>query len=153
MNEKENLLRTIRFETPEYIPMTFAINDACWNHYDHDVLFDLMNSHPLLFPDFKRPAGNYQPQYLVNGIDRIADKFAGKVCVDLDIDRKNITFSGTPARIDALIREEIEKIGSNHGGLMMVYSLYPGIPLDLKPNLCNNYARSHPWIIDDSLEA
>ena len=326
-------MRTISFETPEYIPMNFVINDACWNYYDHNVLFDLMDSHPLLFPDFKRPAGNYQPKYLVNalvdkpytdpwqcvwetsengitglvhqhplaswddfddylapdplktdgtypidwyvlseeikaakaagqftrgglphghtflriqdirgyenflfdmydenseilklikmveefnysyiskwlelepdmiiypedlgmqvgpmilpehfrnyikpsyqrlmqpardkniiihmhsdgdirtladdlidggvevlnlqdlvnGVDWIADKFAGKVCVDLDIDRQNITFSGPPARIDALIREEIEKIGSSHGGLMMVYGLYPGIPLE-----------------------
>ncbi|MCK5198434.1 MAG: hypothetical protein KAR21_08790 [Spirochaetales bacterium] len=333
MNKRENLLRTIRFETPEYVPMDFVINDACWNHYDHNVLFDLIESHPLLFPDFKRPDGNYKPQYLVtaladkpytdpwqcvwktaedgitgsvhghplaswdnfdrykapdplktdgtypvdwnvlskevealkaagqfvqgglphghtflriqdirgyenfifdmvdeipdifkliemveefnltyiskwldlepdmisypedlgmqvgpmlspdqfrkfikpsyqrlmkpardkniivhmhsdgdirtladdlidggvevinlqdlvNGIDWIADKFAGKVCVDLDIDRQNITFSGTPGQIDALIREEVEKIGSKQGGLMMIYGLYPGVPLE-----------------------
>ena len=68
MNKRENLLRTIRFETPEYVPMDFVINDACWNHYDHNVLFDLIESHPLLFPDFKRPDGSYKPQYLVTAI-------------------------------------------------------------------------------------
>lgn len=69
-------------------------------------------------------------QDLVNDIDWIADKFAGKVCVDLDIDRQNITFSGSPRQIDALIREEVKKIGSKQGGLMMIYGLYPGVPLE-----------------------
>ncbi len=69
-------------------------------------------------------------QDLVNGIDWIADHFAGQVCVDLDIDRQAITRFGTPAQIDALIREEVEKLGSREGGLMMVYGLYPGVPLE-----------------------
>ena len=68
-------------------------------------------------------------QDLVNGIDWIAEKFAGKVCVDLDIDRQAITPNGTPGEIDALIREEVEKIGSSKGGMMMIYGLYPGVPL------------------------
>lgn len=333
MTERENMLRAIRFETPDHIPMEFVINDSCWNHYNHGVLFDLMESHPLLFPGFTRPSGKYQPRFLVNaladkpytdpwgcvwqtsengitgsvhghalatwdnfdtyrapdplktdgtypvdwdllsaeikaakeageftrgglphghtflriqdirgyenfifdmcdenpdiykligmveqfnytyiskwvelepdmitypedlgmqigpmlspdqfrkyikpsyqrlmqpardkdiivhmhsdgdirtliddiieggvevinlqdlvnGIDWITDKFAGKVCVDLDIDRQEITYSGTPDQIDALIREEVEKIGSKQGGLMMIYGLYPGVPLE-----------------------
>jgi len=35
-------------------------------------------------------------QDLVNGIDWIADKLAGKICIDLDIDRQRITRFGTP---------------------------------------------------------
>jgi len=69
-------------------------------------------------------------QDLVNGIDWIADKFAGKVCIDIDIDRQSITPNGTPAQIDALIREEVEKLGSKEGGLTMIYGLYPGVPLE-----------------------
>ena len=69
-------------------------------------------------------------QDLVNGIDWIAGRFAGKVCVDLDIDRQNITVMGTPAQIDALIREEVEKISRPEGGLTMVYGWYPGVPLE-----------------------
>jgi uroporphyrinogen-III decarboxylase len=69
-------------------------------------------------------------QDLVNGIDWIARRFAGRVCVDLDIDRQSITRFGTPAQIDALIREEVEKLGSRVGGLMMVFGLYPGTPLE-----------------------
>jgi len=71
---------------------------------------------------------NIQDQ--VNGVDWITSRFAGKVCIDIDIDRQHITRSGTQAEIDALIREPVEKIGSKAGGLMMTYGLYPGIPLE-----------------------
>ena len=333
MNARENLRRSIKFETPEYIPTTFAINTSCWNNYDQNQLCDLIEEHPLLFPDYKRPVGVYKPNYpvnaianspykdpwgcvwetsedgitgsvphhpladwsdfenykapdpeqtdgtylidwtkikkdiqtakamdnntwgqlphghtflrmldirgyenllfdmvdetpnlfklidmvetfnynyirklvklepdmigfpedlgmqfgpmlspkqfkkyikptyqrlmkpvrdqgimihmhsdgdirlladdlidsgvdiinlqdLVNGIDWIAEKFAGKICVNLDLDRQNITYSGSPGQIDALIREEVEKIGSKQGGLIMVYGLYPGVPIE-----------------------
>lgn len=65
-SSRENLLKTIRFETPEYIPMTFHINAACWNHYDQNALLDLMEGHPFLFPDFQRPAVPVIPEYDVN---------------------------------------------------------------------------------------
>ncbi len=68
-------------------------------------------------------------QDLVNGIDWIAEKLAGKTCVELDIDRQFITSRGTPEQIDELVRSEVRKIGRREGGLMMVYGLYPGIPL------------------------
>jgi hypothetical protein len=69
-------------------------------------------------------------QDLVNEIDWIAGTLAGKLCVDLDIDRQQITARGTPMQIDALIYEEVTKIGRKEGGLTMVYGLYPGVPLE-----------------------
>ena len=69
-------------------------------------------------------------QDLVNGIDWIAERFAGRVCVDLDIDRQKITPYGSPADIDALIREEVMRLGTKEGGLMIIYGLYPGVPLE-----------------------
>lgn len=54
MTTRENLLRATRFETPDYIPMIFVYNPSCWGTYPHDALLDLMESHPLLFPRFKR---------------------------------------------------------------------------------------------------
>ncbi|NOY82925.1 MAG: hypothetical protein GXP31_18155 [Kiritimatiellaeota bacterium] len=69
-------------------------------------------------------------QDLVNGIDWIRDRLAGRICIDLDIDRQAVTRFGTPGRIDALIREEVVKLGSRKGGLMMRYGLYPGVPLE-----------------------
>ena len=40
MNKKENYLRAVRFERPDYIPITFGINYACYQAYPQDVLFD-----------------------------------------------------------------------------------------------------------------
>jgi uroporphyrinogen-III decarboxylase len=69
-------------------------------------------------------------QDLVNGVDWIANRLKGRICIDLDIDRQSVTRFGTPAQIDALVREEAQKLGSPAGGLMMIYGLYPGVPLE-----------------------
>jgi len=333
MTEKENILRAVRFENPEYIPMQFHINSACYHHYEHQALWDLMEIHPLLFSNFVRPGEAYTPIYqlnarkdapytdpwqcvwhtsddgitgavmgnslqsweefdsytapnlavtngiypidwdqirldiegkkssdkvvivglphghtflrlqdirgyenlifdmvddephlqrliemvedfnlkviekylnlspdiicypedlgmqvgpmlspeyfrkfikpsyqrlmqpartagtlihmhsdgdiktlvddiidggvnilnlqdLVNGIDWIQDTLAGKVCIELDIDRQDITRFGTPVQIDALIRDEVKKLASPKGGLMMIFGMYPGMPLE-----------------------
>lgn len=61
--ERETILKAIRFEKPEYIPMQFSINASCWNAYPQEALFDLMESHPFLFPDFVRPQTPYVPCY------------------------------------------------------------------------------------------
>lgn len=332
-SSRTNLLKAIRFESPDYIPMTFHINAACWNHYDQNALLDLMEDHPFLFPNFQRPTVPFRPEYdvnaranapytddfgcvwktsmdgivgavvthplediskyasyqfpdpekrmglgpvdwavfekqvaeqkargemtygdlrhghtfqqlcdirgyadtlmdmtdeepevlellerlcqfnlvhinhflkadvdviripedlgmqigpmispglfreyikplyqkmlepvrkankiihmhsdgdirslvddiidggvdvinlqdLVNGVEWIGSKFQSKICVDLDIDRQRITPFGTPAQIDAHIRNCIETIGCKEGGLMMIYGLYPGVPLE-----------------------
>jgi len=34
----------------------------------------------------------------VNGIDWISDRFAGKVCIDLDVDRQEVTPNGRRRR-------------------------------------------------------
>ena len=69
-------------------------------------------------------------QDLVNGVDWIRQRFAGKICIDLDIDRQSVTRFGTPQQVDELIKEEVSKLGSKSGGLTMIYGLYPGIPLE-----------------------
>jgi hypothetical protein len=68
-------------------------------------------------------------QDLVNGIEWIRGRFRGKVCIDLDIDRQTVTRFGTPAEVDALIKNEVRTLGSREGGLTMIYGMYPGIPL------------------------
>ena len=69
-------------------------------------------------------------QDLVNGIDWIKSELAGKICIELDIDRQQVTRFGTPEQVDELIREEVEQLGSKAGGLMMIYGMYPGVPLE-----------------------
>jgi len=69
-------------------------------------------------------------QDIVNDIDWIASNLKGKVCIDIDIDRQQITCFGSPEQIDRLIHQEVETLGSPEGGLMMIYGLYPGVPLE-----------------------
>ena len=69
-------------------------------------------------------------QDLVNGIDWIREKFFGKYAIDLDIDRQKVTVFGSPADVEALIREEVTKLSSPAGGLMMIYGWYAGTPLE-----------------------
>ncbi len=66
MTRKENYFKCVRFERPDHIPVNGHINAACWNHYSHDQLFDLCESHPIVFPDFKRPEAGWQPAYGCN---------------------------------------------------------------------------------------
>ena len=69
-------------------------------------------------------------QDLVNGLAWSEERLKGRVCIELDIDRQKITPFGTPEEIDGLIREEVRRLGSPAGGLMMIYGLYPGVPLE-----------------------
>lgn len=62
MTSKENYLRAVRFERPDYIPMNVWVQDACYFHYPQEELFDLMESHKFLFPDFVRPKTPYVPK-------------------------------------------------------------------------------------------
>jgi hypothetical protein len=69
------------------------------------------------------------PQDLCNGIDELARRIKGRACIRLDIDRQSVVPYGTPGDIDDLIREEIEKLGSPAGGLMLVCGIYPPTPV------------------------
>lgn len=68
------------------------------------------------------------PQDLCNGIDELQKRIKGRACIQLDIDRQTVVPFGTAKDIDDLIREEIEKLGSPQGGLMLVCGLYPPTP-------------------------
>jgi uroporphyrinogen-III decarboxylase len=69
-------------------------------------------------------------QDLVNGLDWIKANVKGKMCIDLDVDRQGVTFCGTPKQVDDLILREVSTLGDRTGGLMMIYGLYPGVPLE-----------------------
>jgi len=69
-------------------------------------------------------------QDLVNGIAWMEANLKGRVGIDLDIDRQSVTRFGTPAQIDAHVRNAVERLGSRAGGLMLNSGLYPGVPLE-----------------------
>lgn len=69
-------------------------------------------------------------QDLVNGIDNLAQYVKGRIAIDLDIDRQEITVNGSPQDIDDMIREAVTKLGSESGGLSMCYQPWPPTPLE-----------------------
>jgi uroporphyrinogen-III decarboxylase len=83
-------------------------------------------------------------QDLVNGIDWIRDNLKGRVCIDLDIDRQHVTVSGSPADVDELVRREVTELGDAAGGLMLIYGLYPGVPLENAAALMDAMIRYRP---------
>ncbi|MBO7404915.1 MAG: hypothetical protein J6V24_08125, partial [Clostridia bacterium] len=48
MTQRENMLRVIRFEHPDYIPIIFAVNDSVYSHYDPHAVEELLESHPII---------------------------------------------------------------------------------------------------------
>jgi len=68
------------------------------------------------------------PQDLVNGIDNLEKYAKGKVSIDLDIDRQKIIPFGKPEEIDNHIKKCVEKLGSQNGGLLLLYGAYPETP-------------------------
>lgn len=63
MERKENYLRAVRFERPDYIPIAFCINDACWQAYPQEFLVEMQLTHPLLFPGYVPPDLPFTPQF------------------------------------------------------------------------------------------
>jgi len=76
------------------------------------------------------------PQDLCNGIDNLARYVKGRICIDLDIDRQKIVPFGTRQDIHDLIEEEVRKLGSPQGGLMMTAGIYPPTPPENVDALC-----------------
>ncbi len=65
----------------------------------------------------------------VNGLENIA-RLKGKVCIDLDIDRQRLIPLGTPADIEVYVKEVIDTLGSERGGLMLYAEVHPPTPLE-----------------------
>ena len=80
------------------------------------------------------------PQIRANGLDNLVRECKGKVCVNLDLDRQLFPFA-TPEEIDAHIREAIEALGSEEGGLMLSAECEPDVPLENIRAICEAFER------------
>ncbi len=78
-------------------------------------------------------------QDLCNGIDELACHAKGRVCIDLDMDRQRIVPFGTRREIRELVREQVMKLGSPQGGLMLSAGIYPPTPPENVDALCEAY--------------
>ena len=48
LTQRENMLRVIRFERPDYIPVSFVVSESVWSHYDPHAVEELLESHPII---------------------------------------------------------------------------------------------------------
>jgi len=68
------------------------------------------------------------PQFRANGLNGLIQKFKGRICVDLDLDRQLFPFA-TPQKIKDHIKEAVARLGSKEGGFMLHAECLPGVPL------------------------
>lgn len=69
-------------------------------------------------------------QDLVNGVDSIKEAFGGRVAIDLDIDRQNVTVHGSAIDAGDLVRSEVSTLNTPEGGLSLSYNWGPPTPLE-----------------------
>ena len=121
------------------------ISPAAWRRYikpSYERIFSYCRSHGVhvslhtdgyvldIIPDLiECGVSVLNPQDLVNGLDNLRRLAWGKVFLNLDVDRQDITVFGTPEAADAHVQQCVEKLGSLQGGLSMVWGVYPGTPL------------------------
>lgn len=113
-----------RHIAPCYEILTRPIKDAGILVHEHSDGYVL----PLL-DDLIRTGGDVlNLQDLVNGIGNLAREAKGRVAIDLDIDRQDVTVRGTPGDIEDHIRQCVLALGSPAGGLSLVYQPWPPTP-------------------------
>ena len=58
LSQRDNFLKTVRFEDPEWIPVNVALSPSLWAVYKKD-LEDVVLRHPVIFPDYKKGSVAY----------------------------------------------------------------------------------------------
>lgn len=133
-----------RHFTPIYTELFAPIRQAgtlVWLHSDGHVT-ELMDEFEAAAVDI------INPQDLVNGIDELARTAKGRFCIDLDVDRQSVVPFGSPGEIHDLIEEEVRKLGSPAGGLMLKVSVYPPAPLENVEALCRAFEKFRTYFWD-----
>ena len=51
LTQRENMLRVIRFERPDYIPVSFVVSESVWSHYDPHAVEELLESLDMQDPE------------------------------------------------------------------------------------------------------
>ena len=64
------------------------------------------------------------------GVDLLAEKFAGKICILPDIDRQRLLPFGKPEEIEEHIKYLIKKFGNFNGGIISWGEIGPDVPLE-----------------------
>jgi hypothetical protein len=76
------------------------------------------------------------PQVRANGLDGLARVAAGRVCINLDLDRQLFPFAG-PRAAASHVYEAVEALGGPAGGLMLHAEFEPDVPLATIEAVCS----------------
>ena len=82
----------------------------------------------------------HDPQVRAGGVDAIARTYRGKLCAMVDIDEQMLPFA-TPNEIDAQIKEIVEKVGQQEGGLLLYACPSADVPLVNIEAVCTAWER------------
>ena len=86
------------------------------------------------------------PQVRPNTLKGLAERAKGKVCINLDLDRQLFPFA-TPSQIRDHIREAIDVLGDDKGGLMLHAECEPDVPLENISAICDALEEwCGPWM-------
>jgi uroporphyrinogen decarboxylase len=80
------------------------------------------------------------PQVKVVGHDWLHEHYAGKLCIQGDIDRQHVLPFGSPAEVTAYTRMEIESVGSKAGGYIGCGELEADVPLENAEAMLRTFA-------------
>ena len=122
-------MTTIGFATLQIIPSLRGVSEAIEKQIDGKVI-DVKVAPKVdeRAAEFVRQNDDYNSILFKALADRLAEAFAEHLH-----ERVRREFWGYAADEnlpnDALIREEVTRLGRKEGGLMMIYGLYPGVPL------------------------
>ncbi len=133
-----------RHFTPVYKELMAPIRSAgklTWLHSDGHIL-ELMDEFAAAGVDI------INPQDLVNGVDELAAEVKGRFCIDLDVDRQSVVPFGTAKDVYDLVEEEVRKLGSPAGGLMLRVSVYPPAPPENVEAVCAAFEKFRTYFWD-----
>ena len=74
-------------------------------------------------------ASIHDPQVAANGIEGIEEHYKGRICPAVDIDEQMLPFF-TPEELEAQVREVIQRIGSQEGGVMLFFCPSADVPME-----------------------
>ena len=88
----------------------------------------------------------HDPQVRACTMDGIAKAYRAKVCACVDLDRQMFPFCSA-ADVRDQVEEAVRKVGSPHGGLMLLAWVMPDVPLDTIEAICRAMEefRSYWW--------
>jgi len=78
----------------------------------------------------------HDPQVRANGLDAIVNTYKGRLCAKVDLDQQQILPFGTPAEVNAHVREVVRAMDAPEGGLMIFAEIQAAYPLANIEALC-----------------